>query len=281
MMNQWEESLQPYRVVRLAGGLNWKSFLPGWLGGQSRTVELDTDSPAHEVDVGDIMEEPQTPQEPIDPMVYTPHENISLHDHLGSKHGAMKLLMDIYGDKYDYNTVATGFGVFPGAKVLVEHKGQFKTDEFFVYSTGKGASSNMRVAPGRGVYISWMGIDKDSPLKGRGMELVQKQFAALAQMGQDNVTLMAIGGPGKQHTGYDFWFRAGFTPIISDHEWARIQGAWNYKGWQLQDFAQKFPGFTDWWKKNGVSWAGKFDLTPGSKNWQAMAFHLNRAKSRK
>lgn len=241
----------------------------GGNSGVSLNTPLSTDRP-------EDLDNPTT----VDPMEPGKAPQVTFRE--GNTHSttqALQVLMGAYGNAYDQDAVASALGLFPGSQVTVR-QAQRVGDGIEVMSKGKGVALDMRVEPKRSAYIGMLSIAPESPLRGQGGELVRNQLVALSKLGHGHVNLLAAGDAARNRTynmqtsGFYFWLKMGFSGQADDRTMALLRDKFGVKYNDLQDFATEVPGFMDYWKDHGTYWTAEFDLKPGSKNWKALAHHI-------
>lgn len=248
---------------------DWAWEDEGGNSGSTLNTPLKTDGP-------EDLDNPTT----VDPMEFGKAPQVTFRDgSTHSTHQALQTLMGAYGNRYDQDAVASALGVFPGSRVTVRPT-ETIGEGFQILSQGKGTTMDLRVKPGREAYISNLHIGPESELRGQGVELARNQLVGLSRLGHRDVHLLAVGEGSsvRQYQnpllGYYFWLKMGFSGQASDRTMALLRDKFGVKYTDLQDFATEVPGFMEYWKDHGSSWTASFDLRKGSKNWKALAHHI-------
>jgi hypothetical protein len=122
-------------------------------------------------------------------------------------------------------------------------------------------SDGKLVMTNQGLYLNKKG-------KGIGTRIFAKQVKKSMELGVDKIATKAEGNPKgtraeKQHNGYYTWARLGYNLEIPHHVQQEAKQAGFGDVTNTHElFVQK--GGPEWWRENGVTSHGEFDLTPGS-----------------
>ncbi len=89
--------------------------------------------------------------------------------------------------------------------------------------------------------------------------VIQNQVSNARRLGVKELTVTAAGAKGDTFNGYTTWAKLGFNGAIGRPLPARFKGAKD-----LNDL-HRMKGGAEWWKENGSTFNGTFDLGRGSK----------------
>jgi GNAT superfamily N-acetyltransferase len=113
------------------------------------------------------------------------------------------------------------------------------------------------ISPDTGVIHNMeMSVSKEMQGQGLGTASFGLEVAAAIRLGFKEIQVTAAGGPGSTTNGYYTWARLGFQ---SEEVFKGPDGMWG----GVQHIMMQ-PGGAKWWKENGGSFFGSFDLSEGS-----------------
>lgn len=142
------------------------------------------------------------------------------------------------------------------------------------------------------VINNYFKIDNSSKYKGRGTEIFTRQVEELRSQGYKAMETNAAGSGKKNkqgaaggYNGFYTWARLGYSPNAFSHNayikpilaQYNMEYITDYK--TLNELVATKDG-QRYWKHNGVSWSGEFDLTEGSENHKNLkAYNDAKAKN--
>ncbi len=109
--------------------------------------------------------------------------------------------------------------------------------------------------------------------KGQGLHLFEQQVKGLQSLGVKKVACSAAGGPSGGGNGFYTWPRFGYSGPMSENQVAALPDDIRKSLGKNRDIQDLFdlPGGAEAWKQHGSGLPKlTFDLTPGSRNWQAL-----------
>ena len=113
-------------------------------------------------------------------------------------------------------------------------------------------------------------IQDNSKYKGKGAQIFANQVAALTNENYKFIETQAARGSGNVFNGYYTWARLGYEPSPSKVEKVIIKynllTAFNTEAPKVKTWGELLGTKTGqkWWKENGDTFEGTFDLTPNS-----------------
>ncbi len=110
-------------------------------------------------------------------------------------------------------------------------------------------------------------VRPDAP-KGIGTRVLAHQVRKAQALGISDIVAEAAGAPGSTMNGYYTWARLGFDGLIPQQVRNRLPARWRSAAYVLDLIEQ--PGGTDWWRANGRSYWGTFDLRERSRSMRVL-----------
>lgn len=177
----------------------------------------------------------------------------------------VKKLREQFGPNYKKRLLAV-CGIPDGSQVDLTYGGEY------VYVTARnsqlGTIQNRYVYFGENgrkprVYNAYFVVDSSKQSKGVGAEIFFAQVEASARAKFDSISVTAARGGGMN--GFYTWARFGYDAPISELS-SELRNSVRQKfpdAQRVSDLMKSKQG-RDWWKQNGSTWKGKFDLSKNS-----------------
>jgi hypothetical protein len=127
------------------------------------------------------------------------------------------------------------------------------------------------------MYNGYINVEKSG--EGVGSRIFADQVRALTERGVSRIIADAVGEPGdRTHNGYYTLARQGYDGEIRPRIQELLKADTDLppalrRATRIQDIMATAEGRA-WWKANGTSFDGTFDLTPGSKSHQILDAYL-------
>jgi hypothetical protein len=148
------------------------------------------------------------------------------------------------------------------ARLEVTHRWYAEPSFRFAYRDDDGRTA---------VYNESLRVHQDAP-RGVGTRVLAHQVRGAQRIGVAYLTLDAEGRAGSPFNGYYTWARLGFNgPIPERARAALAAGAPELQGAADILDLLALPGGVDWWRRHGSTFAGVFDLRPGSRSLATLA----------
>jgi RNA polymerase sigma factor (sigma-70 family) len=197
---------------------------------------------------------------------------------------------DLVADKYrDLLSAAGGeaglaqaANAVDGSKVYVASE---PGDKFRVVASGQGYSAGRvfkKVGGKWTVYNGSFMIDRDSPMKGKGADMLHAQTVALRKLGVEKIRTQAAGSKRSYMNGYYTWARLGFDGTIAVRTFAKLPEDLRRQMGDRRNVQSlmALPGGKEAWKEYGTTFSGTFDLRPGSASLRTLNAYLAERKAR-
>jgi hypothetical protein len=193
----------------------------------------------------------------------------------------LKALKDWYGGKFtSEDQIGRMAGADPGMRVQVSQNflGGIRLDV-----TGGGVSMTRSFeAGGESVYNAYFS-NSGQRGSGLGSRIFGRQVRELSRLGVKRIDVTAAGGPGQSMNGYYTWARFGYNGAIPMGVQASLTRASGLpsslrNATQISQLMRTQQG-RDWWRANGSTWNGSFDLKAGSYSRRTFA-EYTRSKRR-
>ncbi|HUW55585.1 MAG TPA: hypothetical protein VMZ92_03045 [Planctomycetota bacterium] len=181
------------------------------------------------------------------------------HTILGASH---RDVVEIAGLDLSHEQLADLAGAPPGSQVEIEVRlgGGWPDSAVGVHTTFPGgAGESYRIIDGLIIHNQDMGVSSRMQGKGIGTAVLATQVETASRLGFKEIRVIAAGGPSRRGStnGYYTWALLGFESE------RRRPGPDNGRPESVQTIMRR-PGGPAWWKENGESFFGRFDLSPGS-----------------
>jgi hypothetical protein len=109
----------------------------------------------------------------------------------------------------------------------------------------------------------WFQVQDEAP-SGVGTPVLTHQVREAQAQGFRDILAEAAGGPGSTLNGYYTWARLGFDGFIPRQIRPRLPASWRNAVFVLDLIEQ--PGGPAWWKANGRTYEGTFDVRASSRS---------------
>jgi len=115
--------------------------------------------------------------------------------------------------------------------------------------------------------------------QGMGREAFARQLEEARKLGVDRIELLAARNddPRFLQVGYKVWPKFGFDADLDPPRAAGLPKGLR-RARRLSDLLAE-PGGRDWWEKHGWSIRLEFDMTAGSRSWQAWRHYVQRKQA--
>lgn len=115
---------------------------------------------------------------------------------------------------------------------------------------------------------------------GTGLKMFSDQVNSAADLGADEIRMLAAGYPGSNTVGYKAWARMGVdAPLDADHFSPKFLAQLQQDGFgdlkRVSDF-MKTPELRQYWSEKGTSFEGAFDVKPGSESRKALESYIRK-----
>ena len=158
--------------------------------------------------------------------------------------------------------IAKACGATPGAKVEII-AGNYRSKSMSVHIEHPDYEASRIIRDGEMIENEYFETKQKG--KGLGTEIFASQVKAAADAGFEEIMTLAAGEPGDDLNGYYTWARLGYdAPLPKGASSASAQVQWPEVE-RVSDM-MKTPERRAWWKANGGSFIGTFDLKKNSQS---------------
>jgi hypothetical protein len=158
-------------------------------------------------------------------------------------------------------------GILPGSRVTVSHSDNSITVFASILNKDAeeiGRQSRTLKLERKSIYNAEFGLEPEYRGRGLGMKALILEVRSAADAGFEKLETYAVGQDGSSSNGYYTWARLGFLPDprVEPPKGFSMSAMKSVKLNMMKLMSTK--SGRDWWKENGGSFHGVFDLTNGS-----------------